>query len=105
MLQKLRNMLLGGGKPAVERRRVPRPGPCPNVGASIVRRKWVMKITEPISQDFWDWLVLSGWREVRMSKNKRRYEALPADTLAKLRRSSAREREMLHSNLLGPETR
>jgi hypothetical protein len=105
VLQKLRNMLLGGGKPANERRRLPRPGPRPNVGASVVRGRALIKLTDPISQEFWEWMVLAGWREVRMSKNKRRYEPMPADTLRKLMRSPPQEWEAIHQDMFGPSTR
>jgi hypothetical protein len=101
MLQTLRNMFLSGKKPAHERRRLPRPGPCPNMGASVVRGRSVMKITDPITQEFWDWLVLAGWREVRMTKNKRSYDPLPPDTLRTLLRSPRREWEAVHQQLVG----
>jgi hypothetical protein len=104
VLQRLRSMLLGG-RPAEDRRRLPRPGSCPNVGASLVRGKSVMKLTDPISQEFWEWLVLAGWREVRMAKNKRRYEPLPPNTLRTLLRSAREDRELLHQQLIGPQTR
>ncbi len=63
-----------------------------------------MKISQPISTEFWNWLVLVGWREVRMSKNKRRYNPAPAGTFAKLARVPAREREALYRDVLGPMT-
>ena len=104
MLKTLRNMLLGGGKPAKERRRLASPGPCPSVGASIVKRNVVMKVTEPISSEFWDWLVLSGWREVRMSKNRRKYQSVPVSAFNKLAHVAVREREATYQQMLGPLT-
>jgi hypothetical protein len=104
MLKTLRDMLLGGGKPAKERRRLAAPGPCPSVGASIAKRNVVMKVTEPISSEFWDWLVLSGWREVRMSKNRRKYTAVPNSAFGKLAHVAAQERDGLYRRMLGPMT-
>lgn len=100
MLQILRKILPGGGKPAHERRRLPPPGPCPNVGATIVRRAALIKIGEPLGPELWNWLVLAGWREVRMSRNRRRYVPLPADALRRLARCRPEERELVHQRLL-----
>jgi len=98
MLKTLRNLLLGG-KPFNERRRLPPPGSCPNIGASVVKDTFVMKVTEPVSAEFWDWLVLSGWREVRMARNRRKYIRIPASAFGKLARVSSREREVLWSRM------
>lgn len=105
MLKLLSNILLRGKEPAKERRRLPRPGPCPGVGASIVRRNMVMKVSEPISPEFWDWLVLVGWREVRMSKNKRRYHHVPSGTFIRLAHVAAEERESIYRTMLGLTTK
>jgi len=74
------------------------------VGASIVKRNVVMKVTEPMSSEFWDWLVLSGWREVRMSKNRRKYNAVPNSAFGKLAHVAAQERDALYRRMLGPMT-
>ena len=103
MLKFVRN-LLGGGKPVHDRRRVPVAGPRPSVGASLVKSNVVMKVTQPISDDFWNWLVLVGWREVRMSKNRRKYVAAPAGTLATLAKASIQDRDEKYRELLGPMT-
>ena len=100
MLNILRNMLPGGGKPTKERRRLPAPGPRPNLGASIVNRDVVIRINEPISDEFWDWLVLSGWREVRMSKNRRKYKTMPSTAIRKLAHVTAQERDALYQRML-----
>lgn len=103
MLNMLRGFL-GSGKPARERRRVPPPGQRPNIGASLVKRNVVMKVTQPISDEFWDWLVLAGWREVRMSKNRRKYVMAPVSALPTLARASAQERDAIYEQMLGPMT-
>jgi hypothetical protein len=105
MLMRLREMFLGGGKPKKERRRLPPPGPCPSMGASIVKRNVLMKVTEPVSAEFWDWLVLSGWREVRMSRNRRKYTPLPNSAFAKLARVDTQERDTLYRRMLATTTR
>ena len=101
MLRRLFEMCLGGGKPGRERRRLPPPGPCPTMGASIVRSNVLMKVTEPIEPEFWDWLVLSGWREVRMSRNRRKYLPLPKSAFGKLARVAVHERDALCQRMLG----
>ncbi len=83
---------------------MPSPGPCPSVGASIVKRRVVMKVTEPVSSELWDWLVLVGWREVRMSRNRRKYRPVPDSAFGKLVRVAANEREALYRRMLGPMT-
>lgn len=105
MLKTLRELFFGGGKPRKERRRLPPPGPCPTMGASIVKRNVLMKVTEPVAAEFWDWLVLSGWREVRMSRNRRKYTPLPNSAFAKLARVAVHERDALYRRMLGSMTR
>lgn len=105
MLKALRSLLPGGGKPAKERRRLAPPGPRPSIGASIVKRNIVMKVTEPITDEFWNWLILSGWREVRMSKNRRKYTIVPGSAFGKLAHVAAQERDALYRQMLGPMTR
>ncbi len=101
MLQMLRKLLPGGGKPAHERRRLAPSGPCPRVGATIVRRGVQMRISESISTELWNWLLLAGWREVRMSRNRRHYREVPPDTLHRLVLCGHEEWESAHRELLG----
>jgi hypothetical protein len=101
MLAAIRNMLGIGGKPARERRRLPPPGRCPSIGASLVRRDVVMKVTQSPTPEFWNWLTLYGWREVRMSKNRRKYHAMPTGAFAKLAKAATQEREALCEKMLG----
>lgn len=99
MLTALRKLLGGSGKPATERRRLPTPGPCPAIGASIVKGDFVMRVSEPMAQEFWDWLVLSGWREVRMAKNRRKYRRVPASAFGKLAHVRPQHREALWARM------
>jgi hypothetical protein len=105
MLKTLRKVLFGGSRPRKERRRLPPPGPCPAMGASIVKRNVLMKVSEPVSPDFWGWLVLSGWREVRMSRNRRKYIVLPGSAFPKLARVPAHGRDALCQRMLESATR
>jgi hypothetical protein len=103
MLNALRN-LFRGGKPAKDRRRTPPAGSCPPIGASLVKNGVVMKVTEPVQPEFWDWLVLSGWREVRLSRNRRKYVAAPPAAFRRLSRAVSQDRDMVYKKLLGPMT-
>lgn len=100
MLAAIRSLLGVGGKPARERRRLPPAGRCPSIGASLVRRDVVMKVTQSPTPEFWNWLVLAGWREVRMSKNRRKYNAAPTGAFAKLAKAATQEREALCEKIL-----
>jgi hypothetical protein len=60
-----------------------------------------MKVSEPLRAEFWDWLVLSGWREVRMSKNRRKYVMAPPGAFGQLARAPSQERDILYEQLLG----
>jgi hypothetical protein len=104
VLKTIRNFLFGRGKPSKDRRHTPAAGPCPAIGASLVKRNVVMKVTEPMAPEFWDWLVLAGWREVRMSRNRRKYLAAPPGAFRKLSRVASQERETLYRKMLGPMT-
>lgn len=101
MLNKLKVMLFGG-KPDVERRRVARAGIAPRVGAYISQKNMVMKITDAISTDLWDWFVLMGWREVSMRNNRRKMTMLPQSTYAKIANTSLAEREVVYKQQIKP---
>ena len=91
--------------PVQDRRQEPLPGPCPEVGAAIVRRDMVMKISEPISPALWEWLVRLGWREVKLSTNRRQYHRAPSGTFARLASAAPEQRELIYptiNSLKGP---
>ena len=48
-----------------QKRRTPPVGPVPAVGVLIARGQVKMAINQPISRDFWNWMVLSGDRRQR----------------------------------------
>lgn len=99
MLNKLKVMLFGG-KPDVERRRVARPGKAPKIGAHISRQNMVIKITDSISTDLWEWFVLMGWREVSMRTNRRKMTMLPQSTYATIANVALSEREATYKKLI-----
>lgn len=99
MLNKLKVMLFGG-KPDVERRRVARAGSAPKNGAHISKNNMVIKITDTISGDLWDWFVLMGWREVSMRSNRRKMTMLPRDTYFKIAKADLAEREVIYRQLI-----
>lgn len=100
MLAAIRSLFGGGGKPTRERRRLAPAGRCPSIGASLVRRNVAMKVTQSPTPEFWNWLVLAGWREVRMSKNRRKYSTAPTGAFAKLAKAATQEREALSEKIL-----
>ncbi|HOY70685.1 MAG TPA: hypothetical protein PL131_08505 [Methylotenera sp.] len=99
MLNKLKVMLFGG-KPDVERRRVARAGKAPKVGAHIARQNMVIKITEAISADLWEWFVLMGWREVSMRTNRRKLTMLPQSTYVTIAGATVSDREAIYKKLI-----
>ena len=65
-------------------RQVPPPGAKPQVGSILVRNRLKMRLRTPLDDEQWDWLGKMGWRRVDMRVNRRRYEALPDQTMRKL---------------------
>jgi hypothetical protein len=59
-----------------------------------------MKVTQSPTPEFWNWLILYGWREVRMSKNRRKYNPMPTGAFAKLAKAATQEREALCEKML-----
>lgn len=66
--------------------------PAPQPGASIVRNGYKIKVTQPCSNDLWDWLLLSGWR-VTIRNDRRACTMLPEETFARLSAAPAASRE------------
>jgi hypothetical protein len=99
MLNKLKVMLFGG-KPSVERRRVPSAGNAPKVGAYIAKKDLVIKITDTITTEMWEWFVLMGWREISMRTNRRKLVILPQNAYAKLAKAGVAERELIYNQMM-----
>lgn len=83
-----------------KKRRPPPVGTLPPVGATIVRGPVKMAVTHEITQDLWDWLVLSGWRNLPVKVDRRKGLRAPQSALRELARVPAQERERVHARLL-----
>ncbi len=92
-------VLIFGGKPSKERRRLPRARKIPAQETYITKQQIAIKVTEKMSQNLWDWFVLLGWREIDITTNRRKIRRLHDDTFAKFAQATAPEREVLHQNL------
>ena len=46
-------------------------GSLPPVGALIMRGPVKMLVTHPLPAELWDWLVLSGWRNMPVKEDRR----------------------------------
>lgn len=103
MLNKLKVMLFGG-KPEKERRRTPRAGSVPKVGAHIARQNLVIKVTDSMRGDLWDWFVLMGWREVSMRNNRRKVVMLPQNTYIQIASANVAERELVYKKIVASQT-
>ena len=79
LLHKLRSLL------GIRReRQIPPPGPKPQVGSILVRNHLKVRLRSPLDDEQWEWLGQMGWRRVDMRANRRRYQALPDQTMRKL---------------------
>lgn len=83
-----------------QKRRTPPVGPVPAVGVSIARGPVKMTINQPVSRDFWNWMVLSGWRNVPVQTDRRESVQLPESSLQQLLEASPQERNAVHARLL-----
>lgn len=101
MLSSLFQTLFRRGRPTKERRRLPSAGACPGVGSTICRRHMMMKVTQPLQQDLWDWLVLMGWREAKVRPDRRRYKRLPDTAIERLVSADRADREEVYQDMTG----
>lgn len=82
------------------KRRAPPITSLPQVGASIVRHGYKIKLTQPCRPDLWDWLLLSGWRATPVVHDRRAYILLPEDTIIRLNPATQEEREQILRSLM-----
>lgn len=75
-------------------------GPRPQVGSIIVRKTMRIRVTQPISSDLWDWLLLSGWRVNTFKNDRRHYRTLPDGVLVQLAAATPEHRSELHTRLV-----
>lgn len=99
MLNTLKVMMFGG-KPSKERRRLARVGKLPAIGTYITKHQIAIKITESINSGLWEWFVLMGWREVDIKTNRRKIRRLHDDTFSRLARAEPIDREAVYREVL-----
>lgn len=82
------------------KRRAPPVGSLPPVGATIVRGAVKMAVTHDVAPELWDWLVLSGWRNLPVKVDRRKGLRAPQSALRDLARATPQERDRVHGRIL-----
>ncbi|MFP5446224.1 MAG: hypothetical protein ACLGIY_22015, partial [Betaproteobacteria bacterium] len=59
-----------------------------------------MAVTHPLPRELWDWLVLSGWRNLPVKNDRRKGLRLPEGALKELIDTPSQERNQAHSRIL-----
>lgn len=72
----------------------------PKIGGAIICDGVRMRITAPVTQELWEWMVLSGWRHIPVANDRRATVELPEDALAQLVRAAPSERNSVQARLL-----
>jgi hypothetical protein len=91
----LRNLL------SIRQKRKPAPvGPLPQVGSTILRGEVKMAVNQPLPRELWDWLVLSGWRNMPVKNDRRKGLVAPEGALKELIDADPQERNRAHSRIL-----
>lgn len=86
---------------SIRKDRRPAPvGPLPPVGALILRGALKMAVTQPVPRDLWDWLVLSGWRNMPVKTDRRKGMRLPDEALKALIDAAPQQRNQVHARIL-----
>ena len=75
-------------------------GSLPPVGALILRGPVKMLVTHPLPAELWDWLVLSGWRNLPVKVDRRKGLRAPEGALRDLITADPQERNRAHSRIL-----
>ena len=83
-----------------QNRRAPSAKGAPKVGNAIILDGVAMQITEPVPSELWEWMVLSGWRNVPVANDRRATTQLAPDALAQLIRAPVAARNSVHASLL-----
>lgn len=81
------------------KRRTPPTGLRPKVGAFIIHGEFRINVSQSISQDLWDWLVLCGWRTVPVKIDRRSYKEVPNEILVDLVNAPSFERNVIHARI------
>lgn len=82
------------------KRKLPPVGRTPKVGAYLMSGDLKLQITQPVTRELWEWLVLSGWRNVPVAKDRRRTRDLPEETLEQLLEAPPAQRDALLARIV-----
>lgn len=82
------------------KRKLPPVGRAPKVGTYLMSGDLKMQVTQPVTRDLWDWLVLSGWRNVPVAKDRRKSRDLPEEALAQLLEARPAQRDALLARIV-----
>ena len=86
---------------SIRQKRKPAPvGPLPAVGTVILRGQVKMAVTHPLPRELWDWLVLSGWRNLPVKDDRRKGLLAPTDALKTLLEADPQQRNHAHDRIL-----
>ena len=86
---------------SIRQQRKPAPvGPLPQVGSTIISGEVKMAVDQPIPRELWDWLVLSGWRNLPVKVDRRKGLRAPEGALRDLITANPQERNRAHSRIL-----
>ncbi|MFZ6751333.1 hypothetical protein [Undibacterium sp. Ren11W] len=72
----------------------------PAVGASLIRDGITMKVTVPLDEELWDWMLLSDWRVVNVRHERRSHVKLPDSALKHLVAANHENRAKVHAHLI-----
>jgi len=70
------------------------------VGSTIIRGPIKMAITHEVPPEVWDWLVLSGWRNMPVKNDRRKGMLAAQGALKELIDADPQERNRAHSRIL-----
>lgn len=87
------------------KREMPPVGPKPRAGRRITLGRHRMLVTSAPPDDLWFFLSLQGWREVAITRDRRRYVDMPRASMDLLARSQGTEREVRYQQLLAQAAR
>ncbi|CAN7205975.1 hypothetical protein [Acidovorax sp. Leaf78] len=83
-----------------QKRRSAPVGSLPPVGSTIIRGPIKMTVTHELPPDLWDWLVLSGWRNMPVKNDRRKGLVAPQSALKELMDADPQERNRAHTRIL-----